>query len=116
MYIKSEAKTSKFSKKSSSSRRIVQNQVIEKELTYLRNLIPIMTAKPNASKVTVINEAVKYIEQLEQQVLMKWAIHQRLSNQRSINLPLINDQQQQIRRFVSQSKFKKNLPKRIGKK
>ena len=102
-------KMSRFAKKSVPSKRIVKKQILQKELSYLRTLLP--TAKRSASKLVVINEAVKYIEQLEQQVLLKWSIQQRLANQQSIN------ERRQIQRLVlSQGKLKKSQPKKIGKK
>lgn len=112
MISKIDLKPSKFSKKTSSSRKIVLNNAIDKELSYLRCLLPSLNSKPNTSKLVVINETVKYIEQLEKQVMLKWSIQQRLINQRSIN------EQQQIRRLVinHQIKLKKNQPKIIGKK
>ena len=100
---------SRFEKKSVASKRLVKKQILEKELSCLRTLLP--TAKPSTSKLVVINEAVKYIEQLEQQVLLKWSIQQRLIEQQSIN------QRRQIQRLViSQAKLKKAQPKIIGKK
>lgn len=116
MCTKNDAKISKFSKKSVSSKRIVKNQAIEKELNYLRCLLPVVnsnnSSKSNAtSKLVVINEAVKYIEELEKQVLLKWSIHQLLINQQSLN------ERRQIQRLVvNQTKFKKNKLKKIGKK
>lgn len=111
MYSKSDAKMSRFAKKSVASKRIVKKQILEKELSYLRILLPVVNAKPNTSKLVVINEAVKYIEQLEQQVLLKWSIEQRLISQQSMS------QRRPIQRLVaSQAKLKKGQPKKIGKK
>ena len=101
MYAKKEIKMSKFSKRSVSNKRIIKNQILEKELSCLRNLLPIVNAKPNSSKLVIINEAIKYIDQLEKQVLLKWTMHQRLINQRLV---------------LSSSKLKKTQPKIIGKK
>ena len=96
---------SRFAKKSVSSKKIVKKQILEKELSYLRNLLPMVNAKPNISKLVVINEAVKYIEQLEQQVLLKWSIQQSINQRRQIQ-----------RLVISQAKLKKSQPKKIGQK
>ena len=102
---------SKFSKKSSSSRRLVNNRLVEKELSILRCMLPMVNSKPATSKLVVINEAIKYIDQLEQQILLKWTMQQRLMNQRTVN------EQRQIQQLViSQTKLKKTQPKTIARK
>lgn len=124
MYSKSDAKMSRFAKKSVASKRIVNKQILEKELSYLRVLLPMV--RPTTSKLVVINEAVKYIEQLEQQVLLKWSLEQRQISQPSISQQSIRpqsinqqsmNQRRQIQRLVtSQAKLKRVQPKKIGKK
>lgn len=112
MYFKSDSnKMGKFSKKSTSSKRLVNNNQVEKELSILRNMLPMVNSKPTTSKLVVINEAIKYIDQLERQVILKYAIHQHLLNQR------VNSERRQIQRLViSQAKLKKNQLKKIGRK
>jgi len=109
MYTKSDSnKSSKFSKKSTSSRRLVNNRLVEKELSILRSLLPVVNNKPSVSKLVVINEAIRYIDQLEQQIILKLAIQQR---QR-----MINEQRQVQQLVISQNKLKRSQPKTIGRK